>query len=177
LVDEGKLELDARLVDVLRDLKPLPGKRIVDPRSGTSLSITCCITPGLSRPLPERFGNWNSVWRRSTAGPAKEFGEICCFKAAHRAHVCIPAAIMTEQVNQPREGEQAEPVGCELPPHDIITDLAFSPNGKHLAAAQNHLDQRATASHQDDHNDQGLSHRRQLARRGKSLTRAVQARQ
>jgi len=22
---------------------------------------------------------------------------------------------MTEQVNQPREGEQAEPVGCELP--------------------------------------------------------------
>jgi CubicO group peptidase (beta-lactamase class C family) len=32
LVDAGKLELDARLVDVLRDLKPLPGKRIVDPR-------------------------------------------------------------------------------------------------------------------------------------------------
>jgi hypothetical protein len=26
---------------------------------------------------------------------------ICCFNAAHRAHVCIPAAIMTEQVNQP----------------------------------------------------------------------------
>jgi N-acyl-D-amino-acid deacylase len=32
LVEGGKLKLEARLVDVLRDLKPLPGKRIVDPR-------------------------------------------------------------------------------------------------------------------------------------------------
>ncbi|HLJ91562.1 MAG TPA: serine hydrolase domain-containing protein [Gemmataceae bacterium] len=32
LVDAGKLELDARLVDVLHDLKPLPGKRIADAR-------------------------------------------------------------------------------------------------------------------------------------------------
>jgi N-acyl-D-amino-acid deacylase len=29
LVDDGKLQLDAKLVDVLADLKPLPGKRVV----------------------------------------------------------------------------------------------------------------------------------------------------
>ena len=32
LVDEGRLDLDARLVDVLGDLKPLPGHKIADPR-------------------------------------------------------------------------------------------------------------------------------------------------
>lgn len=32
LVEDGKLDLDARLVDVLSDLKPLPGQSIADPR-------------------------------------------------------------------------------------------------------------------------------------------------
>src|SRR5438874_13764583 len=46
--------------------------------------------------------------------------------ALPRSHVCIPAAIMTEQVNQPREGEQAEPVGCELPLNGLAPGLGYS---------------------------------------------------
>lgn len=32
LVEDGKLKLEARLVDVLKDIPPLPGKTIIDPR-------------------------------------------------------------------------------------------------------------------------------------------------